>query len=169
MNKERNAEIWIKRLNLTAHPEGGYFNEVYRSDEIIPKAALQERYNADRNISTSIYFLLKEEQISHFHKLNSDEIWHFYDGSSLTIYIIDKTGILKKQKLGLDFNNGEVPQFTIPKECWFAAEVNDKKSFTLIGCTVAPGFDFADFQLGAKDILFNTYPDHKELINKFTL
>ena len=127
------AEELIKILCLQKHPEGGYFREVYRSDEIIDKNALSERFNGSRNISTSIYFLLKSGDKSDFHRIKSDEIWHFYSGSSLTIYIINKEGNLNKVKLGCDPSNDELFQYTVPKECWFAAEVNEQDSYALVG------------------------------------
>ncbi|MFA4924944.1 MAG: cupin domain-containing protein [Ignavibacteriaceae bacterium] len=163
-----NARYWINNLQLINHPEGGYFKEVYRSEEAITKEALPVRYSAKRNVSTSIYFLLEKEEVSHFHKLKSDEIWHFYYGSSLTIHLIDEGGNYSIQKLGRNIEEGEVLQFVIPKFSWFAAEVNDKKSFSLIGCTVAPGFDFADFELAKREELIKQFPQYKIIIGRLT-
>ena len=148
MKDVTDADFWIDHLGLTEHPEGGYFKEIYRSSETIQKNALPKEYENDRAFCTSIYFLLKEKQTSAFHRLRSDEIWHFYKGSSLTIYIIEKNRNLKIIKLGNNPLNGEVLQFVIEKNQWFGAEVNDKNSYSLIGCTVSPGFDFHDFELG---------------------
>lgn len=154
-------------MDLLKHPEGGYYKEIYRSEEVIVKEALPARYATGRNISTSIYYMLAKEQVSHFHKLQSDEIWHFYYGTSLTIYMIDEKGNYAEQKLGRNLDEGEVLQFVIPKCTWFAAEVNDKKSFSLIGCTVAPGFDFADFELARREVLSAQFPLLKEVIEQF--
>lgn len=163
-----NAKYWIHKLDLLKHPEGGYYKEIYRSEEVIPIEALPDRYSDKRNVSTSIYFMLDKEQVSHFHKLQSDEIWHFYYGVSLTIHMIDESGNYSIQKLGRNLDEGEALQFVIPKCTWFAAEVNDKKSFSLIGCTVAPGFDFADFELAKRGELVKQFPLLKEIIEQFT-
>ncbi|MCK5456611.1 MAG: cupin domain-containing protein, partial [Melioribacteraceae bacterium] len=135
---------WISKLNLKPHPEGGFYSEVYRSDEILLSTAIGDRYAGSRTVSTSIYFLLTENQFSAFHKIKSDELWHFYDGAAIKLYLISEDGKLEIKKLGININENEVPQITIPKNIWFAAEPIDKESFTLVGCTVAPGFDFKD-------------------------
>lgn len=163
-----NANYWIHKLDLLKHPEGGYYKEIYRSDEVIAKDVLPDRYTAERNVSTSIYFLLAKEQVSRFHKLKSDEIWHFYYGTSLTIHMIDEKGKYAEQKLGRNLDEGEVLQFVIPKHTWFAAEVNNKSSFSLIGCTVAPGFDFADFELAKREEMVKKFPALKKIIERFT-
>lgn len=166
MNK--NADYWIENLKLEAHIEGGYFKEIYRSVEVIKKEHLPDRYNGDRSFSTSIYFLLKGEQISKLHKLKSDEIWHFYTGSSLLIHIIDDEGKLNTIKLGNHFTLGEHFQYVVKAGCWFCAEVIDKSSYGLIGCTVSPGFDFSDFELANREKLLENFPEHKTIIEKFT-
>jgi uncharacterized protein len=163
-----NADYWINKLQLQAHPEGGYFREIYRSDETLNKESLPDRYSGKRNFATSIYFLLKGKDKSLFHKLKSDEIWHFYSGSPLTVYIIDENGKLQHEKLGGNFDSGEQFQIIIKKGLWFGAEVNDKTSFSLIGCTVSPGFDFNDFELGERDKLLKQYPEHKNIIDILT-
>ncbi len=165
----RSAKYWIKKLNLSKHPEGGYFREVYRSKEFINKKSLPARYTSFRSFSTSIYFLLESHEFSAFHRLKSDEIWHFYDGSPLSLLIIEKTGVLKKIKLGKTPENNEVFQAVIEKGNWFAAKVNEPDSFSLIGCTVAPGFDFEDFELGKKSKLVELYPQHSDIIESFTI
>jgi len=162
------AVYWIEKLKLIPHPEGGYYKEIYRADEILEQSRLPERYNGDRSFSTSIYFLLNKDDRSHFHRLKSDEIWHFYDGSSLRIYVIDQLNILNTFLLGKNFEKGEKLQLVLPKNCWFAAEVIDKESFALIGCTVAPGFNFEDFELGERKKLLEVYPMYSDLITRFT-
>jgi len=157
---------WILNLDLKAHPEGGYYQEVYRSDEIIPKNALHERFNGERSLSTSIYYLLEGNQFSAFHKIKSDEIWHFYDGSSVRLVLISNNGKLIELNLGI--NNNEDPQVIIPKNTWFAAYPLDKESYSLVGCTVSPGFDFNDFELGDRNSLLKTFPQHEELIIRLT-
>jgi len=160
------ARKYIKKLHLKRHPEGGYYREIYRSGEIILPEHLPDRYKTSRNFSTSIYFLLDGKQFSAFHLLQSDELWHFYDGSDLLIYIINKDGNLFKKKLGK--SEDAKFQITIEKHSWFAAEVEDKNSFALFGCTVSPGFEFEDFELGKRKLLIKKYPRHKTIIQRFT-
>ena len=162
MNKK--AKEYIEKLQLKAHPEGGYYKEIYRSGEIILSDHLPERYKSSRSVSTSIYFLLEGKQVSKFHRLKSDEQWHFYDGSPVIIYIIEENEKLNKFILGNKITEGEMFQAVIKRNSWFAAELLDKSSFALIGCTVAPGFDFNDFELGNSEQLIVEYPEHKEII-----
>ncbi len=160
------AKYYIQKLQLEKHPEGGYFREIYRSGEIISIDAPKKRLK--RNVSTSIYFLLEGSQISKFHRLKSDELWHFYDGGSVRVYVIDDKGKLKEIILGKKIEDGEVFQTVIKKNHWFAAEVINKRSFALIGCTVSPGFDFSDFELANREYLLDCFPKLKNLILKFT-
>jgi predicted cupin superfamily sugar epimerase len=139
---------WISKLNLKPHPEGGFYSEAYRSDEILLSTSLDDKHTGSRSISTAIYFLLTENQFSAFHKIKSDEIWHFYDGAPINLYLISDDGKMEVKKLGINIRENQIPQITIPKNIWFAAEPIDKENFTLVGCTVAPGFDFNDFELG---------------------
>jgi uncharacterized protein len=162
------SELIIDRLKLHPHPEGGYFKEIYRSDENINKNNLPDRYSDDRKFSTSIYFLLNKEDKSHFHKLASDEIWHFYNGSPIVLHCIDEDGNYSKQLLGNNFKRNENPQIIISKGTWFAAEVENKNSYTLLGCTVSPGFEFSDFELGLQGNLLKLFPQHSEMIKNFT-
>jgi predicted cupin superfamily sugar epimerase len=160
------AKYYIEKLQLIKHPEGGYFREVYRSGEMITIEAPKK--NLKRNVSTSIYFLLEGSQVSKFHKLRSDELWHFYDGGSVKVYVIDEKGKLTEIILGKKTEDGEVFQTVIKKNNWFAAEVINKRSFSLIGCTVSPGFDFTDFELAIRNSMLEYFPKHKNLILKFT-
>ncbi len=161
------AELIIKILELTPHPEGGYYKEIYRSNEIINFQDSDRRIGGSRNFSTSIYFLLAGEEISHFHRLTSDEIWHFYKGSPLLIHLIEGD---KYSSVEIGNNiESEVPQLVIRKGIWFAAELMDKTGFSLVGCTVSPGFDFKDFELAEKDELIKIIPSQKKLIEKFTI
>lgn len=160
------SKFYIQKLELQKHPEGGYYREIYRSAEMFTTEYPGRRKK--RNYSTSIYFLLDGKQVSKFHKLRSDELWHFYDGSSVLIHIIDEDSSYKKMSVGKNLSSGDVYQTVIKKNCWFAAEVIDKKSFALVGCTVSPGFDFSDFEFGDRETLINKYPDLKNLILQFT-
>jgi predicted cupin superfamily sugar epimerase len=160
------ARTYIKKLRLKKHPEGGYYREVYRSAEMILPAHLPKRYKSSRNFSTSIYFLLEGNQFSAFHLLQSYELWHFYDGSDLIVYVINPEGDLTVKKLGR--SEGAEFQSTIKKHCWFAAEVANKKSFSLFGCTVSPGFEFEDFKLGKREFLLKKFPKYSGLIQRLT-
>ena len=166
MNKQ--AKEYITKLQLNRHPEGGYYKEIYRAEEIILPDHLPDRYKSSRALSTSIYFLLEGNQVSRFHRLKSDELWHFYDGSTLIIYSIDENEELNKIKLGKNISEGELFQLQIKHNVWFGAELIDKSSFALIGCTVAPGFEFEDFEMGKRDGLVKQYPEHEQIIIKLT-
>jgi predicted cupin superfamily sugar epimerase len=162
------ADRWIELLQLEKHPEGGYYRETYRSEEAIDKKHLPERFNGDRCFSTAIYYLLKGNDFSAFHRIKQDEVFHFYAGSSLTIHIIDSSGNYFSIRLGRNIENGEVPQATVNAGWIFGASVNDSNSYSLVGTTVAPGFDFADFELLGRNQLIELYPKHKNIIEKLT-
>jgi len=162
------AKYWIEKLSLSKHPEGGFFRETYRSDEVINKKCLPNRYTSYRSFSTLIYYLLDSNGFSAFHKLKSDETWHYYTGTPLTLFIIEKSGLLRKITLGSNPDKGEVFQFVVKKDNWFAATVNKSDSFSLIGCTVSPGFDFEDFEIGKRSQLIILYPEHSSIIHKLT-
>ncbi len=159
------ARYYIDKLGLEKHPEGGYYREIYRAGEIYFTETIPSKKLNKKNISTSIYFLLNGKDKSLFHRLNSDEIWHFYDGCDIKIFIIDTGGKLTEVLLG---KGGEVFQYVIPKNNWFAAELTDKKSFALVGCTVSPGFDFKDFELAERSRLLKLFPEYEKLIRRFT-
>lgn len=160
-----NAKYWIDKLGLQSHPEGGHYKEVYRSDELIEKKALPERYSGNRAFSTSIYYLLQKGEKSAFHRIKSDETWYFHDGSELEIAIIDSTGSFSKKLLGLDIEKGCLPQLTIKHGSWFGAKTNGE--FTLVGCNVAPGFDFADFEMGNFPEMLDQFPQHGNILKEF--
>jgi uncharacterized protein len=161
------AEYWIKHLQLFPHPEGGYYKETYRSKEVVVQMALPERFSGVRNFSTAIYFLLRSTDRSLFHRIKSDELWHFYAGGSLTIYVLNDGG-LTTYLLGSDVAHGQSLQVVIPANSWFGATVNEPESYVLSGCTVSPGFDFNDFELGSRDALLQQYPQHQALIRALT-
>jgi len=100
--------------------------------------------------------------------MKSDEIWHFYSGSSLTLHIIDSKGNLKKSVLGPSLDAGERFQITVKSNCWFAVSLNEKKSYSLVGCTVSPGFHYKDWKIGKRKVLIEKFPQHKDTIEKFT-
>ncbi|MFC5046454.1 cupin domain-containing protein [Aquimarina hainanensis] len=162
------AQSIIKHLDLQPHPEGGYFRETYRSKEEIPKAALPDTYSSSRNYTTAIYFLLTSDTFSAFHRIKQDEIWHFYDGAPIQLHMISPEGHYSMVRIGKDFSNGELPQFTVPGGYWFAANLQKEATFSLVGCTVSPGFDFQDFELPKRDYLQSLFPEHTQIITLLT-
>ncbi len=161
-----NADKLIELLELVPHPEGGYFREIYKSGITFSESTKQ--FENNQNLSTSIYFMLKETQVSLFHRLKSDEIWYFHFGSPLRVYFINQQGNLTVHLLGLDIKNGQKPQLIIPAGTIFGAEVIDKKLYTLLGCMVSPGFSYSDFKLFKRDELMARYPEYSEVICKLT-
>jgi uncharacterized protein len=163
-----NTEFWIRMLGLIKHPEGGYYRESYRADLTIASDALPPEYTGARVASTAIYFLLDGESFSAFHRIRSDELWHFYEGGSLTLHVIAPGGEYQEAVLGRHLEAGERLQAVVKGGCWFAAKVRDRDSFSVVGCTVAPGFDFQDFELGKRSQLLERYPQHRQLIERLT-
>jgi len=159
------AAYWIDKLQLTPHPEGGYYRETYRSGEWIQYP--QKRYAGQRCFSTAIYFLLESNQYSAFHRIKSDEIWHFYNGCPLEIFVLNESEGFERILLGNDDSEIPIWQYTITRGKWFAAKPILPESYSLIGCTVAPGFEFSDFELAEYNILSDIFPEHTELLKKF--
>jgi uncharacterized protein len=166
--KNNNAKHWIEKLNLAPHPEGGYFRQTYRSDVVIPQDALPPGFAGARAASTAIYFLLEDENFSALHRLRSDEVWHFYAGSPLVVEVIEPAGSRSSILLGEDSDVGHVFQAVVRAGCWFASHVADWKGSALVGCTVAPGFDFEDFEMARREELVKEYPQHEEMILQLT-
>jgi predicted cupin superfamily sugar epimerase len=162
------AQAWIRRLELKPHAEGGHFREIYRSPEAVPRAALPARFPADRALSTSIYFLLASGQISLFHRLRSDEIWHLYEGGPASLHVLDPGRGCQRLVLGRDADAGQAHQHVLRAGEWFGAELMPPASFLLAGCTLAPGFDYADFELGKRRDLIEAFPGHADLIARLT-
>ncbi|MCP4178605.1 MAG: cupin domain-containing protein [bacterium] len=165
----KNADYWIEKLNLIPLPgEGGYFREVYKSNETLKQTSLPERFTGDRSFSTSIYYLLNGKGFSAFHRLRQEEIWHFYEGAGLIIHIIDNEGKYEKKKLGPDFDNNETYQVVVKRGDLYAATLSSKNSYCLVGCTVAPGFEFEDWTCPVESDLVKEYPQHKEIIKNLS-
>lgn len=149
----------IEMLGLSAHPEGGFYKETYRSELTLE---CQER-----NLLTSIYFLLSAENASHFHRIQSDELWYFHTGSPLTVHTLSELGH-KQHHLGLDVSKGQQPFLWIPKGTIFGSCISEENGFSLVSCAVAPGFDFRDFELFERETLLSAYPEHKEIVERLT-
>ncbi len=162
------AQYWVHHLSLQQHPEGGYYSNLYRSQETIPQEALPERFQGERPLFSTIYYLLRSGEFSAFHRLQADEVWHHYRGSSITLYTIAPDGTLNQQKLGANPENGETLQLLVPNNHWMAVEVNSPNSFCLVGCSLAPAFVFEDFELAGRDELIGQFPQHQHLIERLT-
>lgn len=171
MNKQTADESvrqLIELLALARHPEGGWYRETYRATETMAASGLPSRFSGDRSFATAIYFLLRRGEISALHRIKSDEVWHFYAGTSLTLQILSPADEHREIRLGPDLAAGETFQATVPAGCWFGAEVTGAGDYALVGCTVAPGFDFADFEMGCRSELMAAFPAQRALIQQLT-
>mgnify|MGYP002528287561 FL=1 len=151
---KHSAEYYIEHLEMEPHVEGGYFKECLLEKE-------------DRDLWSSIYFMLAKGEVSHFHRLKSDEVWYYHDGNALTIYMIDEEGKLTAAKLGLDLEKGEVPQVLVPKGMIFGSAM-EEEGFSLVGCMVSPCFKYEEFELFDRKELLEKYPEHREVILRLT-
>jgi predicted cupin superfamily sugar epimerase len=158
----------VQTYSLQPHPEGGWYKENYRAAETIEAAGLPTRFKGERSFSTAIYFLLESGQFSAFHRILSDEVWHFYAGKALEIFVIHPAGLLETIRLGSNIEQGESFQAMVPAGTWFASRPIYPDSFSFVGCTVAPGFDFSDFELANGNELAASYPEHAALIMQLT-
>ncbi len=157
----------IQKLNLERHPEGGYFKQTYSSKDIIP---VPKRYDGEsRPSSTHIYYLLASDDFSAWHKIKSDEIWHHYSGAPLKLLIIDRDGKLQEVSLGNPLEESDaVPQYCVNHGLWFSAHIDISNSYSLVGCTVSPGFDYRDWRLAKREELILEYPEYSSIIEKYT-
>ncbi|MGG1675238.1 cupin domain-containing protein [Neobacillus sp. NRS-1170] len=164
--KLKEIDFWITKLGLEPHPEGGFYKRTYESGEKVSDQELTVHYEGQRKLYTSIYFLLTSENVSHLHRLKSDELWYFHAGSSLTIHVIHENGEYEEMKLGMNLEEGEVLQALVPKNSIFGSSVMEDNAYSLVGCMVSPGFDFQDFELFTQKELLTQYPQHREIILK---
>lgn len=162
------AAYWTTKLGLAKHVEGGSYHQTYKADLIIPQTALSPAHHGHRHASTAIYFLLEQNEFSALHRIASDEVWHFYYGDALIIYEIDTNDVYTEHLLGNNPEKGEQFQCVIKAGSWFGAKVRTGGAYSLVGCTVAPGFDFADFELAERQTLLHLFPQHAALINMLT-
>ena len=169
MKNLKPAIYWIEKYTLRPHPEGGYYSETYRANEKVPVNALPARFAGDRSFSTGIYFLLETHNFSAFHRIKSDEMWHFYAGEALEIFVIDEEKReMQVIRLGDDPEKGETFQAVVPAGAWFASRPAQGSAYALVGCTVAPGFDFADFEMAERRALQMQFPEFGQIIQELT-
>lgn len=170
-HKPPTAEAIISHLHLIPHPEGGFYNETYRSTTTVSTPS------GPRSASTAILFLLTQNTFSALHRLRSDEIWHWHAGAPIRITSISPAGKVREEVCGGDVLAGESPQVVVRAGDWFGAEVvGDRKrekgrkgaDWGLVGCTVAPGFEFEDFELGEREELIRLFPQHEEVVERLT-
>jgi len=161
-------EELIVRYGLRPHPEGGFFRETYRSPVLLPASGVPG-LPGDRTLSTAILFLLPHGSRSCLHRLRSDEIWHFYLGGALEMILFREPGARPDSViLGQDIAAGQHVQYLVAANTWFGAAPLPGVEYCLVGCTVSPGFDFADFELGRREELARQFPSHVELIDQWT-
>ena len=158
----KTAEQWVSELGLLPHPEGGFYREIYRSSmEIAVEGVAGDE--TTRNACTHIYYLLAGDDISRFHRIRSDELWHFYAGSALDVSMIHpESGAAETMSLTAD-----QPFGCVPAGAWFGASL-PSGGFALVGCTVSPGFDFVDFEMAERQKLMDAYPAHRALIERLS-
>ncbi|MFJ7678648.1 cupin domain-containing protein [Peribacillus sp. NPDC097198] len=160
------ANYYVTKLGMEPHPEGGFYKRTFESEERTSDQELSVEFEGKRKLYTSIFFLLGSTDISHLHRLKSDELWYYHAGSPLTIHVIDENGDYKERKLGINLDEGEVPQVLVPKNSIFGSSVREEDTFSLVGCMVSPGFEFQDFELFTQEELLSKYPQHREVIMK---
>jgi predicted cupin superfamily sugar epimerase len=153
---------------MQPHPEGGYFRETYRSQGAIFSSSDQSKFQGERTFSTGIYFLLPSGSKSRLHRITSDEMWHFYLGGPMTLVQISPEGEMTKVILGQDLMAGQRVQYTVPAGCWFGGYPNPGTDYSFVGCTVSPGFEFQDFEMGNRNELLSLYPHAKDVIYDLT-
>lgn len=157
----------IERLNLLPHPEGGYYRRNWQSQMTgVAKDATGKIVHAERSIGSSILYLLPSREVCAWHRIACDEMWHYYHGSSLRIHLLHNTGEHLEFVLGMNLAKGELPQYIIPRNTWFCAEVIDEEAYSFCGCTLWPSFSYADFELAELHKLLDDFPAHKELISR---
>jgi len=156
---QKEVEKIIETLGLQAHPEGGYYAETYRSNELID--------GKDRNLLTSIYFLLTAGNVSRFHRIKSDELWYFHYGNPVIVHTLDENGHTE-HVLGNDLSKGQQPYLMVQANTLFGSSLLNDVGFALVSCPVAPGFDFRDFELPSRSELLSQFPAHKDILEKLT-
>jgi len=164
------ADDLVRRLALQPHPEGGFFHEMYRADERIEAEALPPRYGSKRVFGTAIYYLLTPDTFSELHRLESDEVYHFYLGDPVEQLRLFSNGRGEVVVLGNDLAAGQQPQVVVPRGVWQGLRIREggAHGYSLLGCTMAPGFEFDDFESGMRAALREAYPEFDEMILELT-
>lgn len=162
------AQTWIDRLALEPHPEGGYYRETYRAETSLSAGALPDRFDGARDAAALIYFLLPGDRYSALHRIRQDEAWHFYAGAPLTLHQIAPDGTYTTCTLGRAVEAGQHLHAVVPAGTWFGATVTDEARYALAGCTTAPAFDFADFELADRAALLEAHPEHRAVVERLT-
>lgn|SRR5512133_2367626 len=157
-----------KQLGLVAHPEGGFYVQTYKSQDRLPKDSVDKRYAGARAAGTAIYYLLEPGTFSEMHRLKSDEIFHFYLGDPVEMLQLWPDGSSRRVVLGSDLKGGQNLQVVVPKDVWQGSHLVEGGRLALLGCTVAPGFEFEDYASGSRESLIRQYPREQELIAKLT-
>jgi hypothetical protein len=155
---DQTIHYWIEKLQLTRHPEGGYYRETYRSHLMYE----------GRNLSTSIYYLLPGDKHSRFHRLRYDEIWYFHAGDPLKLYFLHPGGILGEHVLGNDPEEGQQLALRVPAKTIFGGEVGGAGNHSLVSCHMSPGFHFEDFEMFTPEELTGMFPEHQSIIKKLS-
>jgi len=159
------VETLCALLGLVPHPiEGGFFTETYRSPDLLPGDALPARYRGARAAATAIYYLLTPETFSAMHRLGSDEIFHFYLGDPVEMLQLAPDGSHRVVVIGPDLEAGQRPQVVVPRGVWQGARLRPGGRLALLGTTVAPGFDYADYEIGGRAALLASHPAARHLV-----
>jgi predicted cupin superfamily sugar epimerase len=164
---QRDVTELIAALALVPHPEGGFYRETYRSSERVAEPG--EQFDGARSFCTAILYLLVQGSPSHLHRIKSDELWHFHAGAPIEIVAIDPAGVRIDHVLGSNWCEGQQFQVCVPAGHWFGARVRAGEGWSLAGCTVAPGFEFADFEMGRRSDLLARFPQHARVIDELTM
>lgn len=151
------AETLISTLRLQPHPEGGHYKETFRSDILV------KTQDGDRSAGTAILYLLSRDDVSHFHRIDADEIWHFHEGMPLSLYTLDPDNGCRKHVV-----SAESPQLTVKAGVWFGACLEGSDDYCLVSCSVMPAFEFSGFELARRDALLADWPEAKEIIEHLT-
>lgn len=156
---EERIQAIVRQLDLQAHPEGGFYRETYRSEITLE--------GTERQLLTSIYFLLTGSNVSRFHRITSDECWYFHSGDPIVVHTLGQNGH-GEFILGNDLENGQLPFYLVPGGTIFGSCMLHDSGYALVSCAVAPGFDFRDFELFETEQLLNDFPEHETIIRKLT-
>lgn len=158
---QRTVADWVNELDLIPHPEGGYYKEIIQAERHIAQTT--------RPAYTSIYFLLTDDNISHFHRIDTDEIWYYHYGQTLTVHMIHKNGEYESVHIGPNIAQGEVLQYVVPAGTIFASSIKEESGYALVGCMCQPGFMFEHFEMFDQATLKADYPHLSQVIESYAV